>query len=124
MGTLAKQDWVIYLGATARWTLTVLDADDEREDLTGGTLYLQVRTAVDAADPPALSLETNAGILHELQEDATLGQASVTFTAAQTAGLAAGLYFYDVFYDDAAGDRWTVVPTSKLSVRDPVTVPA
>jgi len=121
---LTQQDWAIYAGATARWMITLLDADDEREDLTGGTLYLQVRTAVDAADPPALSLETNAGILHETQADETLGQAAVTFTAAQTVALAPGTYFYDVFYDDDSGDRWTVVPTSKLIVKDPVTVPA
>lgn len=69
-------------------------------DLTGCTARMQIRTSIDAPDPPILELTTeNSGIV--LGDDN--GTIDVLITATQTAGLQFATGVYDLEIETASG---------------------
>lgn len=116
----------IVRGETHRLRLTVRDQDRQPVDLTGATLHAQVRPVVEgylvSYRPPVIQLSSpSAGITLAAQTGNTLGQATATFSATETALLAAGEYAWDAWVVTAGGDRHAVVAPSRLTVIDRVT---
>lgn len=119
--TAAAQPKTIYRRQTATFVLTVVDENGERFDLTGSTLYMRAKNKETDADPAIIALLTGTGITHRAQTGATLGQADIVMTSAQTALLAAQANVYDVWLQKPSSERSPIIPVSPLTVLTPVT---
>lgn len=72
-------------------------------DLTGMTLYMTLKTAIDGSIPDNTALPEALQITGTITGDPTLGAGSFLFTSDQTKLLTAGAkYFYDVQVHDAS----------------------
>jgi hypothetical protein len=103
--------------------LTVKKVEDASpQDLTGATIELQIKTTAGAADPALLSKSVGAGITLLSQSGATLGQAEISITAAETQALLARTYKYDVIAV-IGGKRRVLVPPSDFVLKELVNQP-
>jgi len=123
MGQELSQDKTIFRGQTASFVITVTDEGGVRFDLTGSTLYMRIKQSVSDPDPAIVELLTGTGIVHRNQTaSATVGQADIVVTSAQTKLLTNQNNVYDVWLVKPSGDKTPVVPVSKLTVLTPVTL--
>jgi hypothetical protein len=121
MGTL--RPITMMLGENRTMVATVSDANGERVDLTGCVVHFGLKASLAAetydiqkvsSDPAEVEILTQTG--------ATLGQANVYLVPADTASLAAGKYFYDLWVVDALGNQYALFEPSQLILGQPVTI--
>ena len=117
---LQTQPLLVFKGEDKNYTITVVDENGDRVDLTGWTLEFEVKPKAGDADPASIAKSTGIGITHLTQSGATLGQATLDFDPADTSGLTAGLYKYDLLAIDGSGNRLVVIPPSTFELRDAV----
>lgn len=113
-------------GESIAYLLTVTDDEDERVDLTGATVELEIKAAVGDPDPPKVAKALGTGIaLRDQDVAATKGQADITIGVADTADAAAmpaGVYALDVVI--VIGEiRSYVVEDLVVRLRDVVNAP-
>lgn len=100
----------VWRGDSAVYVLTVTDDEDERIDLTGKTIAMQVRSAPGATGAATISKTSGSGIeLRDQLEDDTKGQAEITLLSADTS-IAPGLYWIDVKITDGADVQHVIEP--------------
>ena len=105
----------VYRGDALDLRLTVTDGTDQRVNLTGVELELQVKPTLGGADPPTISKAVDSGIALLAQSGATLGQADIAFSSADL-DITPGRYWLDVVRDPT-GARAHVVPPVEFTVR-------
>jgi len=105
----------VYRGDALDLRLTVTDDTDQRVNLTGVELELQVKPTLGGADPPTISKAVDSGIALLAQSGATLGQADIAFSSADL-DITPGRYWLDVVRDPT-GARAHVVPPVEFTVR-------
>jgi len=111
----------IYRGASETIRVTVVDADGEREDLTGATVYFCVKEDIDdTAAVIELESPTNITILSQLVA-ASKGRADIELEAAHTSALDPGDYLYDIWVELASEKRYAVMPPAMFVIAEPVT---
>lgn len=76
----------VYRGDQVTFRLTVTDDEDERVNITGATIELQVKTAKGDADPPTITKAVGGGItlLDQTADSDTEGQADAVLLSANT----------------------------------------
>lgn len=85
---MADVEIAVTRGRRRQLTHTVLNSVGQPQDLTGRTLKLLAKRSLDDADGAAIiTKSTGSGIVHLTQSGATLGQATITIEAADTAAL-------------------------------------
>lgn len=98
----------VHKGDQVTFRITVTDDEDERTDITGATIELQVKSAKGAADPATIERAVGSGITLLDQTDVdTKGQADAILLSAAT-NITAGLYYLSVVVV-LAGVRQTIV---------------
>lgn len=115
-------DISIYKRSNKSFTLTVYDADDEVQDLTGATVTLQVKRQPGDLYTALIEKTTtgDAGITIEDQTDpTTTGKCTIEFEPADTADMTAGWYYYDVVVT-LDGVKTYVITPSKFRILDVV----
>lgn len=86
----------VWRGDAVTYVLTVTDDEDERVNLTGATIAMQVRTAAGATGDPTIAKSVGDGItLLEQTNPDTKGQATIELLTTDT-DKAPGLYYLDV----------------------------
>lgn len=89
-------------GADWRLLLIFQEIDGTPTNLTGCSLKMQIRSDYfDANGTMVANLSTSTGGI--TITSAANGTATIAFTAAQTANIAAGNYYHDLFLIDATG---------------------
>lgn len=114
--------FTIYRGDAATLRLTVTDDDDARVDLTGATIELQIKTAINGADPATVSKAIGSGITLLAQAGDTLGQADIAISGADT-NQTPGLFYLDVVVTPLAGDRQHVIAPMAITIGGVVNLP-
>lgn len=99
----------VHKGDQVTFRLTVTDDEDERVDITGATIELQVKTAKGDADPPTITKAVGSGItlLDQTADSDTEGQADAILLSADT-NIAPGIRYLSVVVV-LAGVRQTLV---------------
>lgn len=97
-------------GVTKRVRVTVRDGAGALVNLTGATIQVEVRDAVEGSDPALIALTVGSGVTI-LNQTTNLGQFEATWTATQTAGLSRRAYVWDVRIIDGTNE-WMPVPPS------------
>lgn len=69
-------------------------------DITGGEVWLTLNASNDPASDSTAALQKTVTVF----SDPTNGAATISLAPADTSGLAAGTYFYDVQLKDASGN--------------------
>lgn len=95
-------------GDYVKYRLTVTDDEDERVDLTGSTIELQVKTALGAVDPPLIAKSIGSGITLLTQSGDTKGQADIVLLPADT-NITSALYYLDIVLVEAGTQRQHVI---------------
>ena len=96
---------------------TFTNCDGSERDLTGYEFTLQIRKTKNAIDPAMLTLTSNpaAGIV--IQAPATNGIIEVTITKAQSITLPSGVFPFDLYQVDTAGNTETAI-SGYMSIHD------
>lgn len=96
MATNLDIEWT--RGQTEEWTLTILDAAGNPDDLSDATaVEFEVKPYDGGADPATLHLDQAAGITIRAQTGANVGVCDLVATKDQTFALAEGTWHYDVW---------------------------
>ena len=106
----AEVNYTIIQGATFRERVTWQDSNEAGIDLTGATVYMQVRdNYADLVAATILDLENGSGIT--LSDQGTSpGQFTIELTPAQTEALSwTGTKFYDVEVHQSNGDVFRIL---------------
>lgn len=85
-----------YTGTTKTINITVKDADGVAVDLTGGTIYLTLKNAIDDAVPV---IQKNVTV----HTDPTAGVSQIVVDPADTADKDSVTYLFDIMFKDSAG---------------------
>lgn len=102
--------FLVYVGDSATYRLTITDDADVRVDLTGAAIEVEVKRQLGAADPPTIGKTVGNGITLLDQDDlATRGQADVQISSADNSQ-PAGLYWIDVVVVIAGARVHAVAP--------------
>ena len=112
-------------GETYKELLTCRDRrTGERASLVGTTIIATI--APWPGNAPLVELSTlTSGIEFGDQSDPEhVGEATLTWTAEQTAGLTATDYYRDVWLIDAQGNQWVIVRPEPFRIYEPVRRPA
>lgn len=115
---------LVHRGDALALRLTITDDEDERVDITGATIELQVKANLGDADPPTIAKAVGTGITLLTQSGDTLGQADIAITggAAGDTDKTPGLYWLDVVLV-LAGARAHVVAPREFTIGPVVNAP-
>lgn len=116
---------ILTRGETRSDTLTVTDPTGVTpQTITDCEIFLVVRT-LRGVLVPELCRQTDAGIIHDVQVGATLGQATITWEFDAAADVAHGQYEYIVYVIDSLAQRQVVIDWSPFEVLNgEITLPA
>lgn len=117
---LSRENLRIVRSDSVTLRITVYDENNERQDLTGGTVRFRVKTSVKAPD---IEIEKDSGTPSEVQilpqgADATKGQADIFIDPADSTDLEPGPHVYDVWVLDIPnnGDENVVIAPSEFYI--------
>jgi hypothetical protein len=109
----------VYRNQDKRFLLAVRDASRDPVDLTGARITLTVRTTTNGTSLIVKS-STVVGEI-DIAVPPTDGLADIFFVPADTVGLTAGSYVYDVWVVLADGTQQPVINPSPFNLLDPIT---
>jgi hypothetical protein len=120
--TTSTTPLAVYKGEDKNYTLTIVDENGDRVDITGFAIEFEVKPKAGDPDPASIAKSVGSGIVLKPQTGDTLGQATISLDPADTSGLAALVYKYDVVAVDGGGERHVVIPPSTFDLREVVNV--
>ena len=125
--SIIQQPRSMFKGEDRTYTLTVVDVNGDRVDITGFVIEFEVKPAAGDPDAPTIAKSIGSGITiapnQDLPEDGgNRGEATIEIDPSDTNGLTAQIYKYDVIVEDGSSERFVVIPPSDFDLREVVNI--